>query len=269
MQFISLGMGYLLAKPVLASTGLLFLFALIGTAFLSGGAATLNHILEWKLDAKMDRTKSRPIPSGNVSIGSALIFAVILLALGTVFLLLVNAITMFLGVLTAFLYVAVYTPLKQWSWLNTYVGALPGAIPPLAGWTIATGKLEWQPFIFVALLAIWQLPHFFSIAWMYQDDYNKAGFEMLPKVDPDGKRTVFHILFFTRILIGVSLLPVFFGILGWIYGIGAFVFGLFFLKMGWNFSKTISRADAKNVLKASVYYLPALLLIMFLDRLIL
>jgi protoheme IX farnesyltransferase len=270
MQFVSLGMGYFFASPVLSQSGLAFLMALLGTGLLSGGAAACNHLMEWRLDAAMDRTKNRPIPAGKVSKIAAWMFAVVLTVLG--FLCLYygsGALPAYLGLLTAGLYVGVYTPAKRLSWLNTYVGTIPGAIPPLAGWAVATGHLDWPPFMLAAILAIWQLPHFFAIAWMYQEDYDKGGFIMLPKLDPTGSRTVFQIIFHTALLTIVSLAPVYAGFLGWIYMVGALGLGIWFFKKGLIFANSKTKADAKGVLKASVYYLPILLMFMVLDRLIL
>lgn len=268
MQFVSLALGFFLARPVWHLVSEKFFFAMLGTALISGGAAAYNHFLEWPLDATMDRTKNRPIPTGRIRPTSAFVFATILLLVGvTVLWLHVNLWTAGLGLLTAVLYVLVYTPLKQLTWFNTYVGALPGAIPPLGGWAAATGGLTWEPFLLAAILAIWQIPHFFAIAWMYQEDYAKAGFKMLPKFDPSGTRTVRQMIVSSAILLGASVLPFFAGLLGVTYVVGAVGIGLWFGSLSLKFAKDRSKANAKKVLRGSIIYLPVLLLLMALDLL--
>ncbi len=266
MQFISVSLGYLMAGgqtfPGFPTWGI----AIIGTALVSGGAAAWNHAIEWRQDALMERTHNRPIPSGLISPLAGVIYGTTLCASGIAILaLFVNPLCSFLAMLTALLYVVVYTPLKKLTWLNTFVGAIPGAIPPLGGWAAATGNLSIGAWSLFLILFIWQLPHFFAIAWMYKDDYAKAGFKMLSVEDPTGRRTVFQILVFTVILIIVSLWPVSLGLLHRVYALGALIGGLLFLKTGVTFAKTRSRQEARQVLKGSVYYLPALFLLMAID----
>ncbi len=269
MQFVSLGLGYLLARPDISLSGAKFGMAIIGTAFVSGGAAALNHALEVPYDAKMERTKNRPLPMQRITPGAAIALGVILIALGLGILWCsVDGVTTGLAALTAFLYIAVYTPLKRVHWLNTYVGALPGAIPPIAGWVIATGAIQAPAWIVAGILAIWQIPHFFAIAWMYKDDYIRGGFKMLPEIDPSGNKTVAHMCVSTVLLLGVTLSPIQFGLLGPVYTGLALVLGLWFLKSVYLFSKERSVTNARIVLKTSVYYLPLLLLAMGVDRII-
>jgi protoheme IX farnesyltransferase len=169
--------------------------------------------------------------------------------------------------LAAFLYVLVYTPMKRLTWLNTSVGAIPGAIPPLAGWAAATGHLEPRAWILFAMLFIWQHPHFYAIAWMYRDDYRRAGFKMLPPNDPKGARAFRHILIYCALLLIVSLQPTSTGLTGsfYIWGAGAlgFVFGLF----GWNLALSGAVNDARRMVKASVAYLPLWLVLTIVDTL--
>ncbi|MEE9189755.1 MAG: heme o synthase, partial [Candidatus Neomarinimicrobiota bacterium] len=162
---------------------------LIGTALLKGGAATLNHYLERDADSLMERTRSRPLPAGIIPPQNALSFGLILILFGVIILLLyVNLLTAFLGLLSVFLYVLVYTPAKRITWINTTIGAIPGALPAMGGWAAATGTLDWGAWIMFGIIFFWQHPHFYAIATMCREDYNKAGFKMLPVIDIDGTR---------------------------------------------------------------------------------
>ncbi len=245
---------------------MLFIMTLLGVGLASSGGSVLNQYLERDADSRMDRTKNRAIPSGLVSPSHALSFGIIL-TLGGVFLLAwqVNLLTSFLVLLAAFLYVIVYTPMKKLSWLNTLVGAIPGAIPPLAGWTAASGNLGIGGWILFWILFFWQHPHFFAIAWMYRDDYQKGGFKMLPVVEPDGKRTFRQIIWHSILLIPISLMPTLIGMSGKLYFFGALVLGLAFLAVGILFSFSKSSIDARKLLRASVIYLPLLLILIVVD----
>jgi len=240
--------------------------ALIGIALGSAGAASLNAYLEQEYDAQMARTRNRGIASGLIPPARALMFGTLLVITGVVLLaLLVNVLTAFLVLLAAFLYVLVYTPMKRLTWLNTSVGAIPGAIPPLAGWAAATGHLEPRAWILFAMLFIWQHPHFYAIAWMYRDDYRNAGFKMLPPNDPKGTRAFRHILIYCALLLIVSLQPTNFGFTGSLYlwGVGALGFGLGLF--GWNLALSGAVSDARRLLKASVVYLPLWLVLTIVD----
>jgi protoheme IX farnesyltransferase len=242
------------------------LLALIGIAMGSAGAAALNAYLEQEYDAQMARTRNRGIPSGVIPAGRALMFGTLLTITGVLFLALtVNLLTAFLVLLAAFLYVLVYTPMKRFTWLNTSVGAIPGAIPPLAGWAAATGHLEPRAWILFVMLFIWQHPHFYAIAWMYRDDYRNAGFKMLPPNDPNGRRAFRHILIYCALLVIVSLQPTNFGFTGsfYVWGVGALGFGLGLF--GWNLALSGAVADARRLLKASVVYLPLWLVLTIVD----
>lgn len=244
-----------------------FLLMLIGTALSSGGAAVLNHYLERDADSLMHRTKKRPIPAGIIAPANALAFGLLLVLLGvTVLAWQVNLLTGFLSLLTVFLYVLVYTPLKRVTWWNTVIGAIPGAIPPMGGWTAATGSLDLGAWILFLILFIWQHPHFYAIAWMYKDDYKRGGFKMLPVVDPDGRSTFQQVLWFSLVLIPVSLLPTLTGMAGPVYGWGITAAGVVLLLIGINLQRTRSVQDARRLLKASVIYLPLFFGLILGDR---
>ena len=241
-------------------------YTLFGTAFASAGSAVLNNYLEREIDAKMDRTRGRALPAGKISPSRALAFGTFLVLVG-VFILLwkVNLLTSFLVLLAAFLYVLIYTPMKRHSWLNTSVGAIPGAIPPLAGWAAATGRLEPTSWILFAVLFAWQHPHFYAIAWMFKEDYERGGLKMLPGIDATGKRTFRHVLFYLALLLVTSLLPTLVGVTGWFYAFGALVLGLGFLAVGVSLARSGSTLEARRLLKASVLYLPLWLIFVVLD----
>lgn len=242
------------------------IYTLIGVAMVSGGSGALNHYLERDIDAKMDRTRNRPIPSGAVPANHALLLGEYLV-LGGVMLLMwkVNLLTAFLALLTAFLYVLVYTPMKRVSWLNTLIGAVPGALPPMGGWTAATGQVEAGAWVLFLILFIWQQPHFYSIAWIFKDDYRKGGFKMLPVDDPGGRRTFRQIIGFAVLLIPVSLLPTAIGLSGYVYLTGALLLGIYMLVSCFPLVRTGSVGDARRVLKTSVLYLPLLLMLIVID----
>ncbi len=265
LVLITTALGFILAAKGLKPYGL-FVSLMIGTGATCAGASALNHYLERDADLKMIRTRNRPIPMGILSPNQAMLFGV-LLVLGGVLLLWwrVNLLSAFLCLLTAFLYVVVYTPLKRLSWLNTTVGAIPGALPPLGGWAAVHGDLSIGGWVLFLILFVWQHPHFYSIAWMFRDDYKRGGFKMLPVVDPDGKSTFFQINAFAILLLGVSVLPFLFGMSGPIYLIGALALGILLFLSGLKLTATHSIKDAKELLHNSVIYLPALLVLIVLD----
>ncbi len=244
----------------------LLVITLIGTALVKGGAAALNHFLERDQDALMDRTKHRPIPAGIISSQNALSFGILLILSGIIVLVLyVNLLTAFLGLLTAFLYVLVYTPAKRISWINTSIGAIPGALPAMGGWAAATGQLEWGAWIMFGILFFWQHPHFYAIATMFKDDYAKAGFKMLPIVDSSGKRTVRHMIWNGLFLIPISLLPTFIGLTGNFYFFSVLGIGILYLLSNFPLMRNYSVRNARLVLRASVIYLPTLLILIISD----
>ena len=240
---------------------------LLGIGLVSAGAGTLNQVLERRSDARMIRTADRPIAAGRLSPISGLLIGLAALALGAWWLLLhTNLLTVSLALLTAFTYVAVYTPLKRVTALATFIGAFPGAMGPLLGWTAARGRMEWQAVALFAILFVWQFPHFMAIAWMYREDYARAGIRMLPVVQPDGRSTVIESLFYAVLMIPVSLAPTYLGMTGTTYAVLAFLLGLFYLAYTIRFAGILRTADptrsrmlARDLLKVSVIYLPLLM----------
>ncbi len=266
MVLITTILGFYLGGNVISSFGLL-LTTLLGTGLSAGGAGALNHYLEREADTRMVRTKNRPLPSGLIIPSEALIFGIILILIGcTLLSWKVNLLTGFLSLLTAFLYVLVYTPLKKITWLNTTIGSIPGAIPPMGGWTAATGSLDVEAWLLFAILFIWQHPHFFAIAWVCRDDYERAGFKMLPVVEEDGTRTIRQIFWHLTLLIPVSILFYVNGNSGWIYAIGVFILSLIFAASAVPLAFNRNNKNALLILKASVVYLPALLILIIIDK---
>ncbi|MEY2410694.1 MAG: heme o synthase [Verrucomicrobiota bacterium] len=246
----------------------LMLRALAGTTLLACGAAALNQLWEREHDARMRRTESRPLPSRRMTPQTVLIFGGACSVAGLVYLAVaVNLLTALLGAATLVSYVFIYTPLKRITWLNTAVGAVPGALPPLMGWTAARGELSIEGWSLFAILFFWQIPHFFAIAWLYREEYEKAGFVMLPSLDPDGSRTGRQAVSHTLGLLMVSLTPFVFRLAGSVYLLGALVLGLIFLGFAILFSMQLTRARARQLFFASILYLPLLLSLMVIDKL--
>lgn len=257
--------GYFLAAKTVDPLGT-FLMTLLGTAFSSAGAAALNNYLERDCDQKMNRTKVRPIPLGIVSPSEALSYGLVMVLVGVTLLAWqVNLLTGFLSLLTCFLYVLVYTPLKRITWWNTVIGAIPGALPPMGGWAAATNQLDLGAWIVFAILFVWQHPHFYAIAWMYKEDYARGGFKMLPVVYPDGKRTFRQINGFSLLLLPISLLPFYFEMAGLIYAVGMVVLGIGMFLIGLKLWRTHAVADARALLQASVIYLPLFFALILCD----
>ena len=243
-----------------------FLITIIGTTMLAGGAGAINHYIEKDLDILMDRTKSRPIPAGLISSQTALYFGIIQSVLGFGLLLVyVNVLTALLGLSTITLYIFVYTPLKMITWLNTTIGAVPGALPALGGWAASANESNPNAWILFAILFLWQHPHFYAIALMCKEDYKKAGFKMLPVIEEDSNRTNRQIIWHAFLLIPVSLFFVVTGVLGSIYFWGAAILGVVYLLSGIPLLRESSVKNAKLLLRTSVLYLPLLLVIILID----
>jgi len=241
---------------------------LAATALVAAGASALNQLLEREYDAKMRRTQSRPLPSGRMQPTTVAIFGGASSVAGLVYLALaVNLLTSVIGAVTLVSYLFIYTPLKRVTWLNTAIGAVPGAMPPLMGWTAARGELSGEGWALFAILFFWQLPHFFAIAWIYRDEYAKAGFKMLPGIDPDGSRTAQQSVSNTLALLAVSLCPFVFKMAGTAYLVGAIVLSAGFLWCAIQFSRELTPARAKQLFFASIIYLPLLLALMVWDKL--
>lgn len=242
---------------------------LIGTALTAGGVGALNHYLERDLDAQMRRTAGRPLPAGRISEKAARTFGYVLVIAGIGLLCpLTNGLTGSLAALTVVLYLYVYTPLKRVTKYNTLIGTIPGALPALGGWTATTGSLDAGGWAIFLILAFWQMPHFFALAWMYRKDYARGGYAMLPVVEPDGRSTVNQTLLFTVGLVAVSILPVALDLSGLPYLIGAIVLGADFLIASFRLYRTRHPQDARRVLMASVRYIPLLVLLIIIDRLV-
>ena len=243
-----------------------FAVTIIGTFLLAGGAGAINHFVEKDLDKLMDRTQSRPIPAGIISSKSALFFGVSISMFGFIILAtLVNHLTAILGLITVLLYIFVYTPLKKITWLNTTIGAIPGAMPALGGWAASANELDPNAWILFSILFLWQHPHFYAIALMCKEDYEKAGFQMLPVIEKESNRTNRQIMWHAFLLIPVSLFFVVTGVLGEIYFWGASALGVGYLISGIPLLKSTTFDNAKFLLKISVIYLPALLVVIFID----
>jgi protoheme IX farnesyltransferase len=258
--------GFALASPGSVDYGRLAT-AMIGIALLSSGIATLNQYMERDLDALMRRTANRPLPSGKLLPWEAMAFGVGLTSLAEVYLaVLVNPLTGLLGLTVIAGYLFAYTPLKTRTSLSTMVGAFPGAVPPLIGWAAARGTIGLEAWVLFAILFLWQFPHFLAIAWMYREDYSRAGILMLPVVEPDGRVTAQQIVIYTLLLVPVSLLPTALGISGKVYLCGAIVLGLLFLYSSVRAALSKSRQEARRLLLASVIYLPLLFILMVIDR---
>jgi protoheme IX farnesyltransferase len=239
-----------------------------GITLLSCGIATMNQYLERRLDGKMRRTERRPLPSGRLTAEVALLFGLTLSVAGEAILLFfVNGLTALVGLAAFVSYLFGYTPLKTKTTLCTAVGAIPGALPPVMGWTAARGELSLEAWVLFALLFLWQFPHFFAIAWLYREDYARAGIRMLPVVDPAGKVTGQHIVLYTGMLIGVSFLPVVMKMSGVIYLVAAIILGVYFLAICIRAALTRSKWEARRAIHASVIYLQLLLLALVLGRL--
>jgi protoheme IX farnesyltransferase len=239
---------------------------LLGIGLVSAGAGALNQCLERTVDARMKRTANRPLASGRFPLAVGILSGLGAIALGAAWLALyTNMLTVALALLTAFTYVAIYTPLKRVTSLATFVGAFPGAMGPLLGWTAARGRIEWPGVALFAILFVWQFPHFMSIAWLYRDDYARAGIRMLPVVQPDGFSTVVEAVFYAVLMIPVSLAPWRLGVTSAAYAIPATALGLIYLAYTIRFARILrakseeeSRMLARDLLKVSVLYLPLL-----------
>ncbi len=243
---------------------------LAGTGILAIGAFALNQAIEKEYDKLMERTRLRPVPTGRVGRNAAIVFGCLCFVGGTAYLwMAVNALTAILGAATLILYAAVYTPMKRLSSLNTLVGAIPGALPPLMGWTAVQDSLGLGGLILASILFFWQLPHFLALALMYKDDYRLGGFKMLSVTDPTGEACFRQILTQTLTLILVSLFPFVFRLAGWWYLAIALLGGGYFMLAAWSLARRRDRPAARALFFTSLAYLPAILLAMAWDKTIL
>jgi len=246
---------------------LLLVNTLLGTGLLACGAAALNQYLERDFDALMERTAERPLPAGLIQPQTVVVLGGVISVAGLLWLAFgVNLLTAVLGAVTLISYLFIYTTLKRKTTLNTAIGAIPGALPPLMGWTAARGDLSIEGWALFAILFFWQLPHFLAIAWMYREDYARGGFVMLPLVDRDGARTGRSAVSHTLGLLPVSLSPFVFQVSGALYLFGALLLGLVFLGCALRFARQLDRLSARRLFFASILYLPLLLGLMVFDK---
>lgn len=243
-----------------------FALTLAGACLAAFGANALNQCIEAARDARMRRTRRRPLPACELSPAAAWSFACVTAFVGPALLLLVNSLTALLAGFTVLLYVLVYTPMKVRTPLNTLVGAVVGGIPPMMGWTAATNSLDPGAWTLGAILFVWQIPHFLALAWMYRDDYLRGGFRMLPAVDPTGEKTCQAMVVYALALIPITLMLSAIGITGWIYAGGAIVLGIFLLAACARMYRERTGTAARRAMLASVLYLPILLVLMVADR---
>jgi protoheme IX farnesyltransferase len=253
----------------LPNVPLLLLFnAVLGTALVASGASALNQWLERDTDALMDRTRNRPLPAGRLSPAEVFTFGLLLAITGATYLLCTMPTTLpaLLAAITFASYIAVYTPLKRVTTLNTLVGAVPGAMPPLIGYAAVRGELTGEAWALFAVVFVWQIPHFLAIAWMYREEYERAGLVMLPGFDPDGRITARQMILYCLALIPAGLMPLVVGSAGWLYAVGATLLAVYFLMSAVRFARQRTDRLARRVLRASLVYLPLVLILIVVDR---
>ena len=265
LVLFTVGAGWLLAADT-EPQWLSLVHALVGTALLFAGASALNQLLERRRDASMPRTANRPLPAGRLQPGEVLALGSALSAGGLLYLFAVGQpLAALLAACALFSYVFIYTPLKERTPLSTLVGAVPGALPPLIGWAAARGSLNGGALALFFIVFLWQMPHFLAIAWIYRDQYARAGIRVLPVLDPQGAQTGKQMIRYTLVLIFASLMPSFLGIGGWFAGVGAILLGASFLYSACAFARTPGTQQARQVLRQSLLFLPALFLLLVLD----
>lgn len=266
MVVLTTALGFYLGSPRPFPL-LTLIHVLVGVSVLAAGAAALNQVVEKDADSRMRRTAQRPIPAGRVDAWRARQFGIALSVVGVAYLLFfVNALTAGLGIFTLGSYLFVYTPLKKRSPVATLVGAVPGAVPPMMGWTAVRGELDLGAWILFGILFFWQLPHSLAIAWVYREDYERGGFALLPLRDPTGKKTSRHMVLTCVALVTTSLLPTAVGVSGLVYLVAASVLGLLFLGSCVGFATSQTALAARRVMWVSILYLPAVLAVMTLSR---
>jgi protoheme IX farnesyltransferase len=249
------------------SNAIRVVFTVLGTALVAGGASAFNQVIERNPDSLMRRTRSRPVPDGRLQPAESLAFATALSVTGLLILAAgVNVLSAGVALVTLVTYAAIYTPLKRRSSFSTVVGAVPGALPPVIGWAAARGALSEGGWVLFGIVFLWQLPHFLAIAWMYREDYARAGFPMLPVIEPDGRSTGRQAVFYCAALLPVSLAPTLIGLANTAYFAGALVLGLLFLGLTLKFARTRAVPDARRLFFGSIIYLPILWILMIVFR---
>lgn len=267
---LSVGVGFVLGvgepwrvePAALASRFLDLVLTLLGAALAAGGTNALNQWLEREADARMERTRGRPLPEGRISSSGALTFGLLLAATGPAVLLAVDAVAAGIAAATVLLYDAVYTPLKRRTWLATVVGGVPGALPVLGGWQAAAGGLGTGAWILFTILFLWQLPHFFSLDWLYREDYRRGGFRTLATADPGGRASAAAALGSAVLLAGAALLPWLTGMLGPLYAAGALALGIVVVGPAVGLAISVSRRHARRLFLGTLFYLPAVYLLL-------
>ena len=267
------GFYFAAARSGVSSLSWTLIHALLGIGLVSAGTAAFNEVIEREGDARMLRTADRPLPAKRMSVLHATIAASAMIFGGTVYLwVATNALCALLTLATAIFYLGVYTPLKRVSTICTFLGAFAGAMPPLLGWVALRNHIDWQAMVLFTILFLWQFPHFYSIAWLYREDYERASIRMLPVVYSDGRATAREILLYSIALIPVSMMPATIGMTGRLYLFGSLLLGLGFFYFGWRLSSAKlpataprSKAPARQLLQASVIYLPLLFALMMLN----
>jgi protoheme IX farnesyltransferase len=266
MVLVTVAIGFLLGAPGAVSMTRLVL-TLVGTGLVAGGASAWNMILERDRDARMRRTANRPLPSGRLSLLEAVCFGSTIALAGVAILFAgVNGLSAGVAALTFVLYVGVYTPLKSVTTLNTAIGAIPGALPPVIGWAAATGRLGVEPWALFLIMFLWQFPHFLAIAWIYREDYARGGHKMLPCVDPDGSMTGRQAAWHALVLLPAGLIPAYIRLGGTWYFVGALALGAYYLYYAVRFWLEVNDRSARSLLRASFLYLPLVLLLLLLDQ---
>jgi protoheme IX farnesyltransferase len=249
------------------SNAITVVLTVLGTALVAGGASAFNQVMERNQDSLMRRTRLRPLPDGRLQPAESLVFATALSVTGLLVLGAgVNALSAGVALVTVLIYVIIYTPLKRRSSVSTVVGAIPGALPPVIGWAAARGALSQGGWVLFWIVFLWQLPHFLAIAWMYREDYARAGFPMLPVIEPDGRSTGRQAVFYCAALLPVSLLPTLLGMANTAYFAAALVLGLLFLALTLKFARTRATSDARRLFLGSIIYLPVLWILMIVFR---
>ena len=243
------------------------LFMIVGTGLVAGGASAFNQALEREPDALMLRTRLRPLPDGRLAAREAWAFGIILTVVGLAMLAIgANLLSALVALATTASYALVYTPLKRRSSFSTVIGAIPGALPPVIGWAAALDELSHGAWVLFGIVFLWQLPHFLAIAWIYRDDYARAGFPMLPVIEPDGRSTARQVVIYSLALLPVSLAPAAIGMTGALYFAGALVLTLAFIGLAVRFALTRSIPDARRLFFGSIIYLPLLWMLMIANR---
>lgn len=258
--------GYVMAGGD-TSNAVRLMLTIVGTGLVAGGASAFNQVIEREPDGLMRRTRMRPVPDGRLQPGESLVFAAATSLAGLAILGAgVNLLSAAVALATLLTYAVVYTPLKRRSPLSTVVGAIPGALPPVIGWAAARDSLSQGAWVLFGIVFLWQLPHFLAIAWIYREDYARAGFPMLPVIEPDGRSTGRQATLYCAALLPVSLAPTLIGMTGTVYFVGALILTLLFLGLTLRFARTRAVPDARRLFFGSIIYLPLLWILMIAGR---